>query len=31
MLKKDDHKIGVNSKRLMAGWSNEYIFNVLNF
>lgn len=31
LLKKNDEKIGMKSKRLLAGWSPEYIFKVLNF
>jgi len=31
LLKKDDEKISTKSKRLLAGWSPEYIFKVLNF
>jgi len=31
ILKRDDFKIGIKSKRLMAGWNNEYIVKILNF
>lgn len=31
ILKNDDEKIGLKSKRLLAGWSPEYIFKVLKF
>lgn len=31
MLKKDKTKIGLKSKRLLAGWSNDYILKILNF
>lgn len=31
ILKKDEHKIGLKSKRKMAGWSNDYLLKVLNF
>ena len=31
MLKKEESKISIKAKRLLAGWTPEYIFKVLNF
>ena len=31
MIKKEESKMGLKAKRLLAGWSDEYILKVLNF
>ncbi len=31
MIRKEESKIGLKAKRLLAGWSQEYILKVLNF
>lgn len=31
MIKKEDSKMGLKAKRLLAGWSQDYILKVLNF
>lgn len=31
LLKKDQTKIGLKAKRLLAGWNNDYLLNVIGF
>lgn len=30
LLKKDDAKVGIKSRRKMAGWSNDYLLKIMS-